>query len=49
MQDATGKSFSEALTFESTNPQYDKKNIELQVHYMKIASSVVVVYIHKLF
>jgi hypothetical protein len=38
VQDATGKSFSEALIFESTNPQYDKKIIELQVYYMKIAS-----------
>ena len=36
----TGKSFSEALILESTNPQYDKRLfIELQVQYMKIASS----------
>ena len=35
----TGKSFSEALIFASTNPQYDKKLfIELQVQYMKIAT-----------
>ena len=36
----TGKSFSEALIFASTNPQYDDKLfIELQVQYMKIPSS----------
>jgi hypothetical protein len=36
----TGKSFSEALIFTSTNPQYDKRLfIELQVQYMKIPSS----------
>ena len=36
----TGKSLSEALFFASTNPQYDVKLfIELQVQYMKIASS----------
>ena len=36
----TGKSFSEALILASTNPQYDKRLfIELQVQYMKIASS----------
>ena len=36
----TGKSFSEALILASTNPQYDKRLfIELQVHYVKIASS----------
>ena len=36
----TGKSFSEALIFASTNPQYDKRLfIELQVQYMKIPSS----------
>ena len=36
----TGKSFSEALIHASTNPQYDKRLfIELQVQYMKIASS----------
>ena len=37
---STGKYFSEALIFESTNPQYDKRLfIELQIQYMKIASS----------
>ena len=36
----TGKSFSEALIFASTNPQYDDRLfIELQVQYMKIPSS----------
>ena len=36
----TGKSLSEALIFASTNPQYDDRLfIELQVQYMKIASS----------
>ena len=36
----TGKSFSEALFVASTNPQYEKRLfIELQVQYMKIASS----------
>ena len=36
----TGKSLSEALIFASTNPQYDNRLlIELQVQYMKIASS----------
>ena len=36
----TGKSFSEALILASTNPQYDRRLfIELQVQYMKIASS----------
>ena len=36
----TGKSLSEALIFESTNPQYDNRLfIELQVQYMKIQSS----------
>ena len=36
----TGKSFSEALILASTNLQYDKRLfIELQVQYMKIASS----------
>ena len=40
MKTCTGKSLSEALVFESTNPQYDDKLfIELQVHYMQIASS----------
>ena len=43
----TGKSFSEALILASTNPQYDKRLfIELQVQYMKIASSEHVVYIN---
>ena len=37
---STGKSFSEALILASTNPQYDKRLfIELQIQYMKIASS----------
>ena len=37
---STGKPFSEALVFASTNPQYDNKLfIELQVQYMKIPSS----------
>ena len=41
----TGKSFSEALILASNNPQYDKRLfIELQVQYMKIASSEHVVY-----
>ena len=36
----TGKSFSEVLIFASTNPQYDDRLfVELQVQYMKIASS----------
>ena len=36
----TGKSFSEALSLASTNPQYDKRLfIELPVHHMKIPSS----------
>ena len=36
----TGKSLSEALIFESTNPQYDGRLfIEFQVQYMKIPSS----------
>ena len=43
----TGNSFSEALIFASTNPQYDKRLfIELQVQYMKIASSEYVVFIN---
>ena len=43
----TGKSFSEALIFASTNPQYDKiLFIELQVQCMKIPSSEHVVYIN---
>ena len=44
---STGKSFSEALILASTNPQYDKRLfIELQVQYMKIASSEHGVYIN---
>ena len=40
LQTNTGKSFSEALILASINPQYDKRLfIELQVQYMKIASS----------
>ena len=36
----TGKSWSEAIILTSTNPQYDDRLfIELQVQYMKIASS----------
>ena len=36
----TGKSFSEALIFASTNPEYDDRLfIELQVQYIKILSS----------
>ena len=43
----TGKSFSEALIFASTNPQYDKKLfIDLSVQYMKTTSSEHVVYIN---
>ena len=43
----TGNSFSEALILSSTNPQYDKRLfLELQVQYMKIASSEHVVYIN---
>jgi hypothetical protein len=43
----TGKSFSEALILASTNPQYHKRLfIELQVQYMKIASSEHAVYIN---
>ena len=41
----TGKSMSEALIFASINPQYDNRLfIELQVQYMKIPSSNLVVY-----
>ena len=41
----TGKSFSEALSFVTTNPQYDKRLfIELQVQYIKIPSSEHVVF-----
>ena len=36
----TGKSLSEALIFESTNPQYGNRLFtELRVQYMKISSS----------
>ena len=42
-----GKSFLEVLIFASTNPQYDKRLfIELQLRYMKIASSEHFVYIN---
>ena len=41
----TGKLLTEALIFASNNPQYDDRLfIELQVQYMKIASSEHVVY-----
>ena len=44
---STGKSFSEALILVSTNPQYDKRLfIELQVQYMKVATSEHDVYIN---
>ena len=47
MDIGTGKSFSEALILATTNPQYDKRLfIELEVQYMKIASSEHVVYIN---
>ena len=47
---ATGKSFSEALIFASTNQQYDDRLfIELLVKYMKTASSEHVVYINWFF
>ena len=47
LQTNTGKSLSEALFFQSTNPQYvDRLFIELQVQYMKIASSEHVVYVN---
>ena len=40
IRQVTGKSWSEALIFASTNPQYDDRMfIELQVQYMKIPSS----------
>ena len=43
----TGKSFSETLILASTNPQYDKRLlIELQVQYLKIASSEHAVYMN---
>ena len=48
----TGKSFSEALIFASTNPQYDDRLfIELQLQYMKILSSNLrrTGFVHKLF
>ena len=42
---STGKYLSEALIFASKNPQYDDRLfIELQVQYMKIASSEHVIY-----
>ena len=45
--DSTGKSFSEAITLASANPQYDKGLfIELRVQYMKTTSSEHVVYIN---
>ena len=41
----TGKSFSEALIFASTNLQYDRRLfIELPVQFMKVTSSEHVVY-----
>ena len=44
---STGRYFSEALILASTNPQHDKRLfIELQVQYMRIASSEHVVYIN---
>ena len=44
---STGKYLSKALILASTNPQYDKRLfIELQIQYMKIASSEHVVYIN---
>ena len=49
---STGKSLSEALIFESTNPQYDYRLfIEVQVQYMKIPSSNLgrTCCVHKLF
>ena len=43
----TSKSFSEALIFASTNPQYDKRLfIDFSVLYMKTTSSGHVVYIN---
>ena len=43
----TGKSWSEALIFASTNPQYEKRLfIELRVQDMKIPCSEHVVYIN---
>ena len=43
----TGKSFSEALIFASTNPKHDKRLfIELRVQYMKTTRSEHVVYIN---
>ena len=43
----TGKSFSEALTLASTNPQYDKRLfIDLPVQYMKTTSSEHAVYMN---
>ena len=47
-QICTGKSFSEALIFISTNPQYDNRLfIELPVQNMKVPSSEHVVYIKR--
>ena len=44
---STGKYFSETLIFASTNPQYAKRLlIELEIQYMKIATSEHVVYIN---
>ena len=40
MEQGTGKSLSEALVLESTNPQYDKRLfVDLPVQYMKTTSS----------
>ena len=44
---STGKSFSEAPIYASTNPQFDKRLfIELPVQYIKIPSSEHIVYIN---
>ena len=46
----TGKSMSQALILAFTNPQYDDRLfIELQVQYMKTASSVLTCCVHNLF
>ena len=42
----TGKSLSEALILAATNPQYDKRFIDLPEQYMKTTSSEQVVYIN---
>ena len=43
----TGRSFSEALFFASTNPKYDKRLfIESRVRYMKTTSSEHIVYMN---